>query len=124
MTHSEPETAETRKGPWCTMCGYVAAPVVATLDPDRPVGICRRGEPDRKGCGRVIASYTLAEAEQAYRTRRRKLTEARHKQHPPDDPRKWATWCKPCDDLLLARSLSGTYAGPAKGPGAARKVVW
>jgi len=138
-----PEPAGFR-GPWCTMCGYVATFYLATLDPAHPIAYCRRGEDLREttahtqkggngpvipygargkpaGCGRVIGSYDAAEANTAYCTRRRKLTEARHRQHDPQRPEKWANWCRPCDTVQAARSHIGTDAGRTLRPGAARK---
>ena len=120
-------------GPWCTLCGYAATDQQPTLSPGRVIGYCRRGE-DRPalrersearrgvpqiprdrygkptGCGRVIASYDLAEAEYAYRTRRRRLTEARHGKHDPANPGKWANWCAKCDAIQAAKSHQGTNA--------------
>lgn len=99
MTITRISASGVERGPWCTKCGYVAAVVRQSLDPRRPIGRCRRGEPSGRGCGEVVASYDLAEAEFAYRARRRKLTEARHAHHPTDHPERWATWCRACANI-------------------------
>lgn len=98
------------RGPWCTKCGSAAVVLFETLDPRYPMVKCKRGYPDSAGCGDLIGSRVLADAEAAYRARRRKLTEARHKQHPADRPGKYANWCRHCEAIEAANAHHGTTA--------------
>lgn len=123
MSYVPTDPLPVEKGPWCTKCGHVSQSLTNSMDPKRPIAICLRNYPDGKGCGRVIASYNMREAEFAYSTRRRKLTEARHKQHSPDNPRKWATWCRHCDALTPGGQPFGTNTVSTGLAGATGKVV-
>lgn len=105
-------------GPWCTKCGSAAVVLSETLDARYPMVKCKRGYPDSAGCGDVVGSRVLADADAAYKARRRKLTEARHKQHPADQPGKYANWCRQCDAIEAANSHLGTTAGRTQRPGA------
>ena len=105
-------------GPWCTKCGSVAVVLSETLDPRYPIVECKRGYPDAAGCGDLIGSRVQADAETAWRARRRKLTEARHGQHPAESPGKYASWCRKCDAIERENSHRGTTAGSTQRPGA------
>ena len=118
MTGQAPADPPRFQGPWCTLCGHAAQSHLATLDPRRPIGLCLRGHPDKKGCGRVIASYDLSEADYAYKARRRKATESRHRQHPADNPGKYANWCGKCSEAQLTASHTGTTTVGTKPTGA------
>jgi hypothetical protein len=91
-------------GPWCCKCGSWAEVIRETLDSRYPVVVCKRGYPSSKGCGEVIGSRSMADADRAYKARRRKLTESRHKQHDPARPERHADWCRHCERIQAERS--------------------
>lgn len=93
----------TDRGPWCTLCGWKAVELAATIDPDHPIGRCIRGHNDTgghnrtrasakgarcpcgaldsAGCGRVIVTRSEAEAQAVYTARERKHATSRHIDH-------------------------------------------
>jgi hypothetical protein len=111
-----------RDGPWCTVCGTPATETEPTLDPSRPLGVCRRVFTDTTvRCGRVVVTYHRAEADDVYRARRWKVTTAHHYQHDPErDP---VPFCRKCQELPLPLDAPtiGTDTGATQASGAHRK---
>lgn len=118
-----PQAGETHgakyQGPWCLRCGYPAKARESSLDPNLPLADCRRGYPDHKGCGRVLATFDREEAELVWsRARSRRIT-GRHNQHVRAG--KPATYCLACPSEPTFRQVPalGSQADPTQGPAVA-----
>lgn len=96
-------------GPWCGRCGGRAEVRAESIDPRRPLGICRPYAPGVKGCGHVPLTRIEAEADAVYAARRRRLSTAHHAAHNGRNP-----WCDHCARTAAGREARDLFAGPVK----------
>lgn len=99
-------TERTYRGPWCGICGSPGRVTTESIDPNRPLGICRRGAPDKPGCGKVPLTRLQAEADAVYDARKSKFATMGHSRHHVE---KWPTpLCRTCASLWA----TGVYVPP------------
>lgn len=92
-------------GPWCTICGQPGKQTQVSLDTARLIGVCQRGAPKQTGCGRVILTNDVHEAEFVFDQRRRRYATARHGEHL--SAKKRNPYCTECDEVSARLAVAG-----------------